>query len=360
MSGENRDPRVGPEIGRTLERARNSKGLTLWQVEQETRIRSRYLRDLEQENFDVLPAVYVLGSLKTYADFLGLDGAALSRQLKASLVEPADPDVPEQLATIREARDEDDEYEAAPVPAVGFDQLFLGMGVILISILAVMTIVAAVAQGDESPISLIKQPSTPEFPSEIALAGNVEDGDGVQRAGDEGPAEDEDKEDKPDKPEAPKDDGDGEESKDEGEGDDQDAPQSASLFGDADFVPMSPSSAPPPAASASASPTPASPAPAGSTAASPSPTTAEPDDSRSSTTPAATAPASTGTSPEPARDAPAAASPAPAPAGGGGSPQAGGGGGGQTAPAGEADSDLISAEADRKVAEALDDAGIAR
>ena len=352
MSGENRDPRVDPEIGRTLEEARKSRGLTLWQVEQETNIRSRYLRDLERENFDVLPAVYVLGSLKTYADFLGLDGAALSRQLKASLVEPADPDVPEQLATIREARDEDDEYEAAPVPAVGFDQLFLGMGVILISILAVMTIVAAVAQGDESPISQIKQPSTPEFPSEIALAGNVDDGDGVQRAGNEGPAEDEDKEDKPDKPEAPKDDGDDEESKDEGEGDDQDAPQSASLFGDADFVPMSPSSASTPATSASASP-----APAGSTAASPSPTTAEPDDdSRSSTAPASTG----GTSPEPARDAPAAASPAPAPAGGGGSPQAGGGGGGQTAPAGEADSDLISAEADRKVAEALDNAGIAR
>jgi cytoskeletal protein RodZ len=153
MSGENRDPRVDPEIGRTLEGARKSRGLTLWQVEQETKIRSRYLRDLERENFDVLPAVYVLGSLKTYADFLGLDGAALSRQLKASLVEPAEPDVPEQLAALGGARDEDDEYEAAPVPAVGFDQLFLGMGVILISILAVMTIVAVAAQGDESPVS---------------------------------------------------------------------------------------------------------------------------------------------------------------------------------------------------------------
>ena len=336
MSGENRDPRVDPEIGWSLEEARKSKGLTLQQVEQETRIRSRYLRDLEQENFDVLPAVYVLGSLKTYADFLGLDGAALSRQLKASLVEPADPDVPEQLAMIREARDEDDEYEAAPVPAVGFDQLFLGMGVILISILAVMTIVAAVAQGDESPVSQINQPSTPDSPSEIALAGNVQDGDGVERAGNEDAAEDENRE---DQPEAPKDDGDGEESKDEG--DDQKASQSASLFGDAGFVPMSPSSA-----SASASPTPAS-----SNAARPSSTTAEPDDSQAST-----APASTGASPEPAEEAPGAASPAPA----GGSPQAGGGGGGQTAPAGEADSDLISAEIDRKVDAALDEAGIDR
>ena len=356
MSGENRDPRVQPEIGRSLERARKSRGLTLWQVEQETRIRSRYLRDLEQGDFDVLPAVYVLGSLKTYADFLGLDGAALSRQLKASFVEPVEPDVPEQLATLGGTRDEDDEYEAAPVPAVGFDQLFLGMGVILISILAVMTIVAAVAQGDESPVSQINQPSTSESPSEIALAGNVQDGDGVERAGNDDPVEDENEE---DQPEAPKDDEDGEESKDVGQSDGQDASQSASPFGDADFAPMPPSSSPPDAASASAS----------QAAASPAPATAEPDDSQeASTAPAATAPASTGASPEPARDAPAAASPSPAAPGGGGSPQgapqgapqAGGGERGQTPPAGEADSDLISAETDRIVDEALDDAGIVR
>ena len=344
MSGENRDPRVDPKIGRSLEKARKNKGLTLQQVEQETRIRSRYLRDLEQENFDVLPAVYVLGSLKTYADFLGLDGAALSRQLKASLLEPAEPDVPEQLAALGGSRDEDDGYEAAPVPAVGFDQLFLGIGVILISILAVMTIVAAVAQGDESPVSQINQPSTSDSPSEIALAGNVQDGNGVKRAGDEDTAEDENKE---DQPEAPKDDGDGEESKAEGEGDDQDASQSASLFGDADFVPMPPSSPSTTSASASASPTPAS-----STAASPEPTTAEPDDSQAST-----APASTGASPKPAEEAPSAAPPAPA--GGGGFPQAGGGGE-QSVPAGEADTDLISAETDRKVDAALEAAGIDR
>ena len=344
MSGENRDPRVDPKIGRSLEKARKNKGLTLQQVEQEPRIRSRYLRDLEQENFDVLPAVYVLGSLKTYADFLGLDGAALSRQLKASLLEPAEPDVPEQLAALGGSRDEDDGYEAAPVPAVGFDQLFLGIGVILISILAVMTIVAAVAQGDESPVSQINQPSTSDSPSEIALAGNVQDGNGVKRAGDEDTAEDENKE---DQPEAPKDDGDGEESKAEGEGDDQDASQSASLFGDADFVPMPPSSPSTTSASASASPTPAS-----STAASPEPTTAEPDDSQAST-----APASTGASPKPAEEAPSAAPPAPA--GGGGFPQAGGGGE-QSVPAGEADTDLISAETDRKVDAALEAAGIDR
>jgi cytoskeletal protein RodZ len=294
MSGENTDPRVEPGIGRSLERARKSRGLSLWQVEQETRIRSRYLHDLERENFDVLPAVYVLGSLKTYADFLGLDGAALSRQLKASLVEPAETDAPDQPAALGDARDEDDEYEAAPVPAVGFDQLFLGMGVILVSILAVMTIVTAVAQGDESSISQINQPSTPEAPSEIALAGNVREEDGVNEAGSAGPANDESTEAQPE-PEAPKDEG-GEKDKNESEKDDARASQSASLFGDAEFVPMSPAS---PTANASAS-------------ASAAPSNAEPDSSSASASGATSAPADDNPGAASASAPPDASAPAPA------------------------------------------------
>ena len=378
MSGENTDPRVEPGIGRSLERVRKSRGLSLWQVEQATRIRSRYLHDLERENFDVLPAVYVLGSLKTYADFLGLDGAALSRQLKASLVEPAEPNVPEQLASLGGAPDGDDEYEAAPVPAVGFDQLFLGMGVILVSILAVMTIVAAVAQGDESPISQIDQPSTPEAPSEIALAGNVREEDGANEAGNEvgngSPANEETREDQPEE-EAPKGDEDGEKGEDEGGKEEANVSQSASLFGDAEFVPMSPSSSPTTDAAASASPAPASPAPASPAPASPAPTTAEPDDAPTSsapepapeaappasTVPESTAPASAGASQRPpdiAPDiAPGAASPAPAPSGGA-SPRAGGGGEGT--PTGGSNSDPMTTEAGRVADEALARAGIVR
>jgi cytoskeletal protein RodZ len=353
MSGENTDPRVEPGIGRSLERTRKSQGLSLWQVEQETRIRSRYLHDLERENFDVLPAVYVLGSLKTYADFLGLDGAALSRQLKASLVEPAETDAPDQPAALGDARDEDDEYEAAPVPAVGFDQLFLGMGVILVSILAVMTIVTAVAQGDESPISQINQPSTPEAPSEIALAGNVREEDGVNEAGSDGPANDESTEAQPE-PETPKAEG-GEEDKNESEKEDAGASQSASLFGDAEFVPMSPAS---PTADASASASPAASSPAAS---SPAPSTAEPDDAQASAAPEPTPPASTAPSPNEASPRSSEGSPgaaSPAPSGGGASPEAGGGGGG--APAGESGSDPMSTEAGRMADEALKKVGIVR
>jgi cytoskeleton protein RodZ len=63
------------EIGNSLREARYRQQLELSEVEQATKIRSRYLRALEEESFDALPAqTYVKGFLRTYADYLGLDG----------------------------------------------------------------------------------------------------------------------------------------------------------------------------------------------------------------------------------------------------------------------------------------------
>jgi cytoskeleton protein RodZ len=63
------------EIGNSLREARYRQQLELSEVELATKIRSRYLQALEEENFEALPAqTYVKGFLRTYADYLGLDG----------------------------------------------------------------------------------------------------------------------------------------------------------------------------------------------------------------------------------------------------------------------------------------------
>ena len=63
------------EIGNSLREARVRQQLELSEVELATKIRGRYLRALEEESFDALPAqTYVKGFLRTYADYLGLDG----------------------------------------------------------------------------------------------------------------------------------------------------------------------------------------------------------------------------------------------------------------------------------------------
>ena len=63
------------EIGSSLKDARLRQGIDLAEAELATKIRSKYLRGLEEERFDVLPAqTYVKGFLRSYADFLGLEG----------------------------------------------------------------------------------------------------------------------------------------------------------------------------------------------------------------------------------------------------------------------------------------------
>jgi cytoskeletal protein RodZ len=63
------------EIGATLREARERRQLTYEQVEAEIKIRAKYLRALEEEEFDSLPSgTYVRGFLRAYASYLGLDG----------------------------------------------------------------------------------------------------------------------------------------------------------------------------------------------------------------------------------------------------------------------------------------------
>lgn len=84
ISANGDSPGDEAKIGRILEQTRRERGLSLDEVEQATKIRKRYLTGLEHEDYAKLPdAVYAQGFLKTYANYLGLDGEALSRQLRS-------------------------------------------------------------------------------------------------------------------------------------------------------------------------------------------------------------------------------------------------------------------------------------
>jgi len=63
------------EIGNSLREARDRQGRSFPDLERKTQIRSRYLRALEEEDFDTIPALaYTRGFLRVYANELGLDG----------------------------------------------------------------------------------------------------------------------------------------------------------------------------------------------------------------------------------------------------------------------------------------------
>jgi hypothetical protein len=76
------EPR-GPGIGQTLKDARRRIGMDVKEAEERTKIRARYLRALEAEDWEVLPApAYVRGFLRTYGQVLGLDGGALADEFR--------------------------------------------------------------------------------------------------------------------------------------------------------------------------------------------------------------------------------------------------------------------------------------
>jgi transcriptional regulator with XRE-family HTH domain len=77
MAGSVTDPRTG--VGSALRRARELRALSLDQAARDTRLRVEQLDALEREEFDVLPGeVYVRASLRTYANYLGLDADELA------------------------------------------------------------------------------------------------------------------------------------------------------------------------------------------------------------------------------------------------------------------------------------------
>ena len=62
------------ELGHILREARETKGLTLAEVETDIRINTRFLEALENGDYAILPTpVHVRGFLRNYARFLGLD-----------------------------------------------------------------------------------------------------------------------------------------------------------------------------------------------------------------------------------------------------------------------------------------------
>ncbi|MFL5835262.1 MAG: helix-turn-helix domain-containing protein [Solirubrobacteraceae bacterium] len=82
-----------PEIGASLREARLRAKVDITDVEAATKIRAKYLRALENEEWGLLPGpAFVKSFLRTYADYLGLDGKLLVDEYKLRHERPTDID----------------------------------------------------------------------------------------------------------------------------------------------------------------------------------------------------------------------------------------------------------------------------
>jgi cytoskeleton protein RodZ len=83
-----------PEIGETLREARMRRRIDITEVEAATKIRAKYLRALESEEWELLPGpTFVKTFLRTYADYLELDSRLLVEEYKQRFERPAGMDL---------------------------------------------------------------------------------------------------------------------------------------------------------------------------------------------------------------------------------------------------------------------------
>lgn len=114
------------ELGEFLKNERISKGLTLEEIQETTKIRTRYLKAIEDGDFSVMPAlVYAKGFVKSYAEALGLNGNELVKKYEY-LFHEKDEEVRPNIKTSSYRKEKRD-----------FSQIFLTLKKAIIIILVV-------------------------------------------------------------------------------------------------------------------------------------------------------------------------------------------------------------------------------
>ena len=93
------------DIGAMLREARMREHLDIAEFEARTKIRAKYLRALEDEEWALLPGyTFTKAFLRTYADMLGLDGRMLVDEFKRQYQDPSELDLAPVLPSRGEAR----------------------------------------------------------------------------------------------------------------------------------------------------------------------------------------------------------------------------------------------------------------
>jgi cytoskeleton protein RodZ len=129
-------------IGDTLREARMRKHLDIADVEASTKIRAKYLRALENEEFGMLPGpTFVKTFLRTYAEALGLDPHLLVEEYRATYEPGDDVEHIQSLGPPNLARD-----RRRRGPRLGPGSLLL---LVVVAVVGALVAIGLLADGDD-------------------------------------------------------------------------------------------------------------------------------------------------------------------------------------------------------------------
>lgn len=127
------------DIGATLREARMRARLDVSEIEARTKIRAKYLRALENEEWDLLPGpTFVRSFLRTYAHALGLDGKSLVEEYRLRCEPPSEAELQPAMTGARRGRGRTTGNSSAP--SRGY--VLASAGVIAVIVLLIVGLLA--------------------------------------------------------------------------------------------------------------------------------------------------------------------------------------------------------------------------
>ena len=144
-----------PEIGETLREARMRAKIDMSEVEASTKIRAKYLRALENEEWTLLPGpTFVRSFLRTYADYLGLDSKLLVEEYRLGHEGPSELD----LAPISPGLRPERRARLRP-PSLSRGWI---VALCVLAIIALLIVIGSVGGGQSEQGSVATQATTPK------------------------------------------------------------------------------------------------------------------------------------------------------------------------------------------------------
>jgi cytoskeletal protein RodZ len=141
------------DIGSTLRETRMRARIDISEVETRTKIRAKYLRAIENEEWDLLPGpVYVKSFLRTYGDYLGLDSRALVDEFKRRYEDPSDHEL-RSIASIGRERERAARRPKVPPWAV--------IAVVLVGVVVALVFIGSGNPGPSTPTTSARANGTP-------------------------------------------------------------------------------------------------------------------------------------------------------------------------------------------------------
>ncbi|AJH73884.1 DUF4115 domain-containing protein [Bacillus tropicus] len=136
------------ELGQKLKEARETKGLSVDQLHEITKIQKRHLVAIEEGNYDVLPgAFYARAFIKQYADAVGLNGEELLVEYQSTIPQSEKRDVP-QVSTGQKTQETMQKSSSWPI-ADHMPKILVALLVIAVGVVIWFVFQALTGKGDE-------------------------------------------------------------------------------------------------------------------------------------------------------------------------------------------------------------------